>query len=530
MNWTHGPMAWWPGSQLSSHSSRKETLITPALERKISSSYPFGCDRPRLFHCIFVTLQSQRAMLWTIAKRGVAMGKWLKILCVAAIAMAASGYYFYRRQASTGNFDVQTVALANGDVRRVISTSGTVNALVSVKVGSQISGTVGELHVDFSSIVKRGQILARIEASSFETRVREEEAGVAIAEANLLLQQAIGDRAQANLHKAELDLQRAEALITKGATAQSNVDAARAAQLSAAADVAIAKAQVLNAQATLAQHKATLDSARIDLERTFIRSPIDGVVIERAVETGQTVAASLSAPKLFTLAEDLSHVQILAQVDEADIGQVARGNAVTFKVDAYPEDTFEGSLEQIRLAPVSLQNVVTYTVVIAADNPSGRLLPGMTASVEIVTGEHRNVVIAPNEALRFQAAGRATTLLRDQVNAAAPPASASKDRGKRLIDRLRTELDLKEEDLKKIREGLETEFAIVRQLPLEPPPRRMAIAASRRGCGSRRFCASLSRLINTANSRSWKNTGQQVRGGRHSGPSRKVSSSLTRCG
>jgi HlyD family secretion protein len=291
-------------------------------------------------------------MLWTAAERGMAMGKWLKILCLAAIATAASGYYFYQRQAFARNFDVQTVALVNGDVRRVVSTSGTVNPVVSVEVGSQLSGTVGELDADFGSAVKRGQVLARIESSSFETRVREEEAGVAIAEANVLLQQATGDRAQANLHKAELDLQRAESLVAKGATAQSNVDAARAAQLSAAADVAIAKAQVQNAQATLAQHKATLESARIDLERTYIRSPIDGVVVERAVQTGQTVAASLSAPKLFTLAEDLSHVQILAQVDESDIGQVAIGNSVTFKVDAYPEDTFDGSVEQIRLAPV----------------------------------------------------------------------------------------------------------------------------------------------------------------------------------
>jgi HlyD family secretion protein len=401
-------------------------------------------------------------MLWTAAERGMAMGKWLKILCLAAIATAASGYYFYQRQAFARNFDVQTVALVNGDVRRVVSTSGTVNPVVSVEVGSQLSGTVGELDADFGSAVKRGQVLARIEASSFETRVREEEAGVAIAEANVLLQQATGDRAQANLHKAELDLQRAESLVTKGATAQSNVDAARAAQLSAAADVAIAKAQVQNAQATLAQHKATLESARIDLERTYIRSPIDGVVVERAVQTGQTVAASLSAPKLFTLAEDLSHVQILAQVDESDIGQVAIGNSVTFKVDAYPEDTFDGSVEQIRLAPVSLQNVVTYTVVIGAENPSGRLLPGMTANVEIVTGEHRNVVVAANEALRFQAAGPATALLPQSASAAALPASTLNDRGARLIDRLRTELGLKEEDLQKIREGLETEFATMK--------------------------------------------------------------------
>ena len=169
-------------------------------------------------------------------------------------------------------------------------------------------------------------MLARIEPSTFDTQVREQEAGVAIAEANVALQQATVERAEANLHKAELDLGRADELVRKGVGAQAVLDTALAAQQSAVADLAIAKAQVDNAKATLAQRQATLDSARIDLDRTYIRSPIDGVVIERTVETGQTVAASMTAPKLFTIAEDLAHVQILAQVDEADIGQVTSDN------------------------------------------------------------------------------------------------------------------------------------------------------------------------------------------------------------
>lgn len=389
------------------------------------------------------------------------MGKsWLTLPLVAALA-AGGGYYYWQQRAGAP-LDIQTVKLTRGDVRRVVSTTGTVNALVTVEIGSQLSGKIGELNVDFSSPVKQGQVLARIEASTFETAVREQEAGVAIAEANVALQQAGVERADANLHKAELDLTRAQQLVTKGATSQSAVDTALAAQLSAKADLAIANAQVDNAKATLAQRQATLDNARIDLERTYIRSPIDGVVIERTVETGQTVAASLSAPKLFTIAEDLSHVQILAQVDEADIGQVASGNPVTFTVDAYPDAKFAGKVEQIRLAPVSLQNVVTYTVVIAAENPQGRLLPGMTANVEIITGEHPQVVTVPNEALRFQPLGPAAALVREgSETGAVKPAAA--DRSARLLDRLKTGLGLSEEELAKVRAGLEAEFATIKK-------------------------------------------------------------------
>jgi HlyD family secretion protein len=284
--------------------------------------------------------------------------------------------------------------------------------------------------------VKQGQALARIEPSSFETRVRQEEAAVAVAKANVDLQEAGIGRADANLHKAELDLSRAKELVTKGATSQSALDTAIAAEQGAIADVAVAKANVENAKATLTQHEATLDSARIDLDRTYIRSPIDGVVIDKIVEVGQTVAASLQAPKLFTIAQDLTHVQIEAQVDEADIGQVTSNNSVSVTVDAYPDAKFEGKVEQIRLAPVSLQNVVTYTVVIAADNPQGRLLPGMTANVEIVTGEHPGVVVVPNEALRFQPRGPAEALIRDNAETGATQsASAPGDRTARLLDK-----------------------------------------------------------------------------------------------
>jgi HlyD family secretion protein len=385
---------------------------------------------------------------------------WLLILVVAAAAGSAA-YYHWHSQTRAGRLDIQTAEVKRSDVRRVVSTSGTVRALVTVDIGSQLSGNLGEVNVDYSSEVKKDEVLARIEPASFETRVREEEAGVAVARANVDLQLASVQRAEANLRKAELDLGRARELVTKGATSQAALDTAVAAEESASADLAIAKANVENAKATLSQREATLDSARIDLDRTYIRSPIDGVVIDKIVEVGQTVAASLQAPKLFTIAQDLNHVQIEAQVDEADIGQVTRDNPVTFTVDAYPEVTFDGTVEQIRLAPIALQNVVTYTVVIAADNPLGRLLPGMTANVEIVTGEHANVVTVPNDALRFQPRGPAEALVSDNSVTGATQISAG-DRTGRLLDKLKVDLALTPEEIDKVRSGVEAEFAALR--------------------------------------------------------------------
>ena len=386
--------------------------------------------------------------------------RWLTALLVAGLA-AGAGYYFWQ-QRSTSKLDVQTVAATRADVRRIVSTSGTVRALGTVEIGSQLSGNIGELNADFSSEVTKGQVLARIEPSTFESKVREEEAGLAIAKANVALQEASVRRAEANLRKAEIDLGRADELLRKGVGAQAVFDTATAAQQSATADLGIAKAQVENAGATLEQRQATLDSARIDLERTYIRAPIDGVVIERTVEVGQTVAASLSAPKLFTMAQDLSQVQIEAQVDEADIGQVTSDNPVTFTVDAYPDVTFKGEVEQIRLAPVALNNVVTYTVVIAAGNPLGRLLPGMTANVEIVTGEHKDVVVVPSEALRFQPRGAAQAAIARDVWSTGAVLVSGGDRRGRLLQRLKEQLELTEQELSQIDTALEAEFAAIK--------------------------------------------------------------------
>lgn len=370
------------------------------------------------------------------------MKRFLLFLLLLTALGGGAGYYVWA-QGQTGALDIQTVEVTRGAVRRVVATSGAVRALGTVEVGSQLSGQIGELNVDFSSEVKQGGVLARIEPSTFETKVREAEAGLALARAGITVQEATIARAEANLTKAKADLNRSQQLVARGVTTEAAQDAAVAAEQAAVADVAIARAQLENARATLLQRQATLDSAKIDLERTFIRAPIDGVVIARTTEVGQTVAASLQAPILFTIAQDLTRVQIDAQVDEADIGQVAQGNPVTFTVDAYPDLKFTGVVSQIRLAPTALANVVTYTVVIDAENPMQRLLPGMTANVEIETGTREGVLLLANEALRFQPRGAAEALVEGDVEEGARGRGRrGADRGQRMLDRLRTELKL----------------------------------------------------------------------------------------
>ncbi len=300
--------------------------------------------------------------------------------------------------------EIETAAINTGDIIRTVATSGSVRPLITVEVGSQVSGQIQEIYVDFNSPVVKDQLLALIDPQSFESRVLQSRADLRVAVSNVVVQQANIDRAKANLRRARLEYERAEPLAKKGTLSISELDTALADFESAKADLTMAEAQHVNALATQDQRKASLESAEIDLERTKIRSPINGVVIERAVDPGQTVAASLSSPLLFNIAQDLAEIQIEANVDEADIGNVHEDNEVTFSVDAFPDLEFTGQVNQVRLAPNESNNVVTYTVIITAGNPDLKLLPGMTAIVEIVTGKSENVLRVPNEAIRFKPA------------------------------------------------------------------------------------------------------------------------------
>ncbi len=330
--------------------------------------------------------------------------KRIPLLALVAIPIViVLAVFLWRGQgkASGDRYDIETAVVSRGDVARVVSASGAVRALTTVEVGSQLSGQVVELYADFNSQVKAGQLVARIDPQTFATRVQQAKADLLSATANVAVQQAGIARAKATLEQAQKDFQRQQQLLKEDAISQALFDATERALAVARADLDLAKAQYQSALASKTQREAALETANVDMRRTYIRSPIDGVVIERAIDVGQTVAASFSAPVLFRIAQDLGDIRIDAAVVEADIGGIDAGDKAVFTVDAYPDDQFAGTVEQVRLAATELQNVVTYTVVIAAQNPDGKLLPGMTANVEITADKRSGVLRIANNALRF---------------------------------------------------------------------------------------------------------------------------------
>lgn len=328
------------------------------------------------------------------------IGKYRVYAIVAAVLAAALGWYALAGGTRAGGYETKDVD--KGTIERVVSASGPVNAVVTVLVGTQVSGQIAVLDADFNAKVKKGQRLALIDPQSFQSRVTQAESDVAAARTQKALQTANLSKAEAQLLKERRALDRLETLLAKGFTSAAQMDAQKAVIAAALADVSVAKAQVENAQANIAAREAVLAQAKIDLSRTEILSPIDGVVIERNVDRGQTVAASLQAPTLFKIAQDLSQIQIEAQVDEADIGGVKVGQPVAFTVGSYAQREFRGEVSQVRVGGLNQQSVVTYTVIVAAPNRGLELLPGMTASVKIQTGRRENVLRLPNEALRFK--------------------------------------------------------------------------------------------------------------------------------
>ncbi len=319
------------------------------------------------------------------------------------ILLAVLVMFFMRGRGASANgeYEIETAKVSRGDVARIVSASGAVRALTTVEVGSQLSGQVVELYADFNSVVTENQVVARIDPQTFATRVQQAEADLLSADANVAVQRASISRADATLAQAQKDFQRQEELLKEDAISQALFDGTERQLAVAHADVALAKAQLQNAQANRSQRIAALETANVDLRRTYIRSPINGVVIERSIDVGQTVAASFSAPVLFRIAQDLGDIRIDAAVVEADIGGIDAGDKTVFTVDAYPDDEFVGEVEQVRLAATELQNVVTYTVVIAAENPGAKLLPGMTANVEITADKREGALRIASSALRF---------------------------------------------------------------------------------------------------------------------------------
>ncbi len=371
----------------------------------------------------------------------------LIIAFIAVLAVGVVGFGLIDGEAGTSETEFRSAAIDRGNVLKSVSASGQLNPVVAVAVGSEISGQISELKADFNSAVRAGQVIARIDPESLEARVEQAAAELAVAEATvttkkaaLIQARANRDNARATLAAYQADVERATVSATdlereydrkarlreRGVVAVSVVDSAKTAHDSAVAgirsakarlaahrstvaarnaSVSMAEAEIVHAGAQVQQKRAALNIAKVNLDNTFIRSPVDGVVIGRNVDIGQTVAASLQAPTLFTIAQNLREMQVETNIDEADIGQISPGQVATFTVDSFAGRNFQGTVTQVRKQPQSVQNVVTYTVVINVDNADLRLLPGMTANVEVKVSDRKNVLRIPNTALRFTPPG-----------------------------------------------------------------------------------------------------------------------------
>jgi HlyD family secretion protein len=401
-----------------------------------------------------------------------------RIVSIIVVALLAGGgvlgYLYAQSRGSAPKY--RTARVERGPLTAAVSATGNLNAVVVVQVGSQISGQIKELKVDFNSIVKKDQVIARIDPDIFEAKVNQARADVDSTRAGVLNQEAQVERARADVDNARAALVEAKAFTAKAQVqsvdakrdydrktelfdrqliAKSDLDTAQAtydaavAQLdstrareqalgsgiqSAVAQLRVAQAALESARAQVNQKDAALKQAQVDLDHTTILAPVDGVVVSRQVDVGQTVAASLQAPVLFTIAQSLTQMQVETSVDEADIGRLKLDDRATFTVDAFPGDMFTGTVTQIRKAPQVVQNVVTYTVIVSVDNPSGRLMPGMTANVKLVVAQKPSALKVPNAALRFRPAGvEAATPTAPEPGAAGSGGAPSTDQLRELL-------------------------------------------------------------------------------------------------
>lgn len=338
------------------------------------------------------------------------MKKYVIILfLLIAAGAAAFGYYRYR----TGPQEVKvtTLPVSRGDVLQNVQATGSLEAVTTVTVGSQVSGTVRELFADFNSIVKKGQVIARLDPALFQTQIDQQKA-------NLVRSQTDVDNRKVSLEDAIVKLKRAEALAERKLNTAQDLENARL-------SVRQAEASLKSSEASLKQSEASLTQAQVNLDNSIIVAPIDGIVISRNVDVGQTVAASMSAPTLFLLAADLTKMQARASVDESDVGMIRPNQIARFRVDAHPNETFVGTVRQVRLQPTVVQNVVTYITVIDVPNPQLKLKPGMTATVTIEIARREGILRVPNTAMRFRPTAEIYTALKQEI----PPELTGGGRG-----------------------------------------------------------------------------------------------------
>ncbi len=312
--------------------------------------------------------------------------KKILISSIVVIVIAVAAFLIFRGNGNEPKFRFDKIT--RGDIEMAVTATGTVNPVTTVLVGTQVSGTIKNIYVDFNSPVKKGQLIAQIDPALFEAQVNQARANLLSAKANL-------EKADASEVDAKRTMERNKELVSKNLIAQSDFDTAET-------NYETAKASVSAAQAQVKQSEAALSSAETNLFYTKIISPVDGIVVSRNVDVGQTVAASFQTPTLFSIAQDLTKMQIDTNVAEADIGNVKVGEDVEFTVDAYPDITFKGKVWQVRNSPITVQNVVTYDVVIQVNNPELKLKPGMTANVSIIISIKKDALRIPNAALRFR--------------------------------------------------------------------------------------------------------------------------------
>jgi HlyD family secretion protein len=310
---------------------------------------------------------------------------WI-IVVLVIVAGAILGLTVFRN-GKNGEIKYKTETLARGDVEALVVTSGTLNPIEIVDVGAQVSGKIEKLYADFNSPVTKGQIVAELDQEPLKMKIDQNEANFKSRMASL-------ERSKVNLSQAEKGYERAKALFAKALLSIEEIEASEAAYLGA-------KSDLISAEASLAQAKSTLDLSKVDLAYAVIRAPVDGVIITRKVNVGQTLQSNYAAPVLFQVATDLTKMKVECSVDESDIGKVKEGQKVRFTVEAYQNETFNGIVQQVRFSPETVQNVVTYTTIVNVENPEKKLLPGMTATVSIIVGEAKGVLRVSNAALRF---------------------------------------------------------------------------------------------------------------------------------
>lgn len=324
--------------------------------------------------------------------------KWFIIAVLLAAIGTLTAFKFEAGKAP----QYYTEKVQQGDIQNVVQATGSITAVTTVQVGSQVSGTIQKLYADFNSHVTQGQVIAQIDPALFQGALLQAKADLQDAIANLASAKASLAKAQAIEVQTHQDYNRYDELAKDGVVPQQQFDTAKAAWQSAVADVASAQSAITQDEAVIEQKKAEVTVAQTNLDYTTIRSPIDGTVVARSVDVGQTVAASLQAPTLFTIAKDLTKMQVYVSTDESDVGAIQVGQTATFKVDAFPAETFKGTVSQVRLNAATVQNVVTYTTVVDFDNSQMKLFPGMTAYVSIPVQQASNVVKVPNGAMRFK--------------------------------------------------------------------------------------------------------------------------------